>query len=314
MASSKNDFHLDFVGIGAAKAGTTWLNTCINEHPEVLISIKELSFFNDVGGIYDKFLKKYSRGCDWYKKQFPIGENTDKSVWKWYFDRYPPVKRSRLIGDFTVDYLTDFNVAKRIYRHFPKTKIIVCLRDPINRAYSHYIWYRKNFNFEKADTFEKALMLQPEYVRRSLYFENLNPFIELFGLKNIHVVFYRNIQNKPRKVLKDVYKFLGIDSSYEPKCLFSKINKAGKSKNKYLAKLLLVPKLIRESGLATYWYPFSRSLIYIKLQSWYTKINVKEYNYSLLDAETRYKVLPFFIDDINKLEKLLEKDLSSWKH
>ena len=101
----------DFIGIGAMKAGTTWLYQCLSEHPEIPLPDKELNFFGDQD--------TWSMGFDWYEKQLESNKN--------------------VTGEFSVFYLVHPYVIPRIYNRYPATKLIVCLRNPIDRSFSHYL-------------------------------------------------------------------------------------------------------------------------------------------------------------------------------
>jgi hypothetical protein len=122
---------IDFIGIGAAKCGTTWLAKCLEEHPDILMSSgkskKELLFFNNSESV-DKFrdekVSYFDKGYSWYLKQFPD----------------PEIGKIR--GEFTTLYLTDTDAAKRIKEFNPNVKIIAILRNPINMINSTH-WFRK---------------------------------------------------------------------------------------------------------------------------------------------------------------------------
>lgn len=310
--SAAKGFNLDFVGIGAPKAGTTWLNTCIAEHPEVFVSIKELSFFNDAGGIYDKFHRTYTKGIKWYISRFPKKVES-KSPYAYLLKIYPPQKNSRLMGDFTVDYLSRPKAPHRIHDHFPQTKIICVLRQPVERAYSHYVWYKRNFKFEKANTFEEALEKQPLYIEKSLYYKYLKTYFELFGKENILILFYEDIKENPLEVVRQTYKFLNIAENFVPTSLNKKVNKSRVAKYNLVSKVLLIPKFMRDHNLTSVLYPISKTRIYRKAQNIYTRYNTISYDYNVPLTRKNELTQKYFMQDINDLENLLGKDLSIWK-
>ena len=151
----QKNFKLDFIGIGAAKSGTSWVAKCLSEHPDVQFSFaKEVCFFNKKGGIYeDKTEWNYEKGLEWYQNQFPQRES------------------GKIVGEFSVDYLHDEYAPVLIQKNFPEVKLIACLRNPKDMVYSHYWWYKTNFQEEQASTFEEAIKTQPEYLHRALYYE-----------------------------------------------------------------------------------------------------------------------------------------------
>src|SRR3989344_1753054 len=102
-------FKLDFVGIGAEKAGTTWLADCLGDHPEIYIPRqKELFFFNKYDPHYLTVKNyRYKRGISWYKSQFRQSQP------------------QTLKGEFSPTYIYDNEASFRIKKHFPDAKIIV---------------------------------------------------------------------------------------------------------------------------------------------------------------------------------------------
>ena len=108
---NKSKFNIDFIGIGAEKAGTTQVSEMLAAHPEICMSEpKEVSFFNKTesymqGGIN----KHYGKDISWYKKHF--GHQ----------------KKGQILGEFTTVYLYDKEAPKNIHQLYPHTKLIVCL-------------------------------------------------------------------------------------------------------------------------------------------------------------------------------------------
>jgi Sulfotransferase domain len=123
--------------LGGAKCGTTSLYFYLIQHPKILPSIKkELFFFN-----------KFHKTTEWYRKQFPeiIGEE-------------------EITGEGTPIYFVHPQVARRIFDYNPKIKLIVLLRNPVDRAYSQYNHF---INTEKY-TFEEALKIEEDSVKEEM--------------------------------------------------------------------------------------------------------------------------------------------------
>ncbi len=189
LAYAKPDFFI----IGAQKCGTTSLYNYLVKHPCVLSSHeKEIHFFTD----------KYDKGYSWYSKQFP-------SLIKKYY--YTVRKHHRIItGEATPYYLFHPHVAKRIKSAFPKAKIIIMLRNPVDRAFSHYRYHVKlgqePLSFKDAieaeparlqEEYEKMLMDENyssinykifSYLKRGIYIEQVKRWFELFPAEQILVL------------------------------------------------------------------------------------------------------------------------------
>src|SRR5262245_10285732 len=114
----------NFIGIGAPKAGTTWLAKCLGEHPDVFMpGAKELVFF-DYGD--------FEHRLDDYQAHFQ------------------GVRSESAVGEFTTRYMASELPAPRIQRMIPGARLIACLRNPADQIYSHY-WHLSRQNFHQAD-------------------------------------------------------------------------------------------------------------------------------------------------------------------
>ncbi|PIR43012.1 hypothetical protein COV24_05160 [candidate division WWE3 bacterium CG10_big_fil_rev_8_21_14_0_10_32_10] len=292
------DFKLDFIGIGAPRSGTTWVYNCLKEHPQIQMSFeKEISFFNDTGGMFHNYIdSNYKKGLNWYIKQFPI------------------YNKNKKFGSFTVFYLYDKKAAQRIKKHFPNTKIIVVLRNPVDRTYSHYWWYKKGyFEIEKSGSFEEAIVNNPEYVERSKYYKYLKRYYKIFGKDKIHVIIFYDIVNRPRKVIRDLYKFLNVDHTYTPLTLRTKVNTAKKTKYKLITHTINTIKYLRVIHLGFLIDIFKPTIIYKKVNELLVNRGTEEYKYERMKNSTRKMLKKEFLPDIEKLEKLIGRDLGIWE-
>ena len=166
---------LDFIGIGTARSGTTWLYNCLRKHPDIFMPTKkELHFFD----------------CD---KQFSKGIN--------YYNNYFVDRKNELIqGEFTPRYILYKESLLRIKNLYPGVKIIISLRDPVDRAWSQYNFFKYNKKKEPSDNFKLALnaFYKEDYLEKSLYHKQLVNVFDLFPKKNIHIIIADEI-----KVCKD---------------------------------------------------------------------------------------------------------------
>ncbi|MFW6285749.1 MAG: sulfotransferase domain-containing protein [Nanoarchaeota archaeon] len=290
------EFKLDFLGIGAQKAGTTWLYEMLSQHPQINMGDeKEINFFNDKSSFNSKKIEKnYLKGMSWYKKQINP-------------------KKNKINGEISPNYLFDKKVPQRIKKHFPNTKIIVVLRNPISRAYSQFEFVSKTFHIE--NSFFKAIKKQPEFIQRSLYYKQLKRYYDLFKKDQIKVLFFEDIKNNPQKIIKEVEEFLKI-KHFTPNNLNKKVNKTTYPRFKIINKILTKIQKIKTTKLGKklwknkYFWKLNRQFISI-----IKKINLKEgKRIQLSNKDKKYLYENYFKEDIKQLEKLLNKDLSSWKY
>ena len=136
---------IDFIGVGAQKSGTSWIYACLYEHPEICAPIKEIHYFSRE--------RNFKKGIEWYKNIF----NT--------------CKKGQLKGEFSTTYLYDGKTPDRIKKEFPNTKIIISLRNPVDRAFSHYRNEIKGGHIPKNTTFEEAMKNDKSIVEQGMYYK-----------------------------------------------------------------------------------------------------------------------------------------------
>jgi hypothetical protein len=197
---------LDFIVIGAQKAGTTSLFKYMETHPQLYMPPeKECLYFNDD--------ERFSRGWGWYIDEF--------------FNGAPP---DRLWGTVTPHYMIDPRVPERIKDTLPDVKLIALLRNPINRAYSHHLMsVRRGYetrSFEdavyellKPDALEEARKQPTEtngYIVIGEYGRILTKYYERFPHQQIFVSFTEELGHSPEQVLQTIFHFLGVDPGFVP--------------------------------------------------------------------------------------------------
>jgi hypothetical protein len=175
----------DFLYVGAAKSGSSWIYEVLRNHPEVYVPpAKDIQFFD----------KNYHRGINWYASFFADVGATQKC------------------GELSHDYFFDRAYAERIAEHIPQVKVLACLRNPAERIISHYHYARTVF-VDHRETLE-SFSNSDKAVKGSDYLNNLRPFYELFPRENIRILFFDDLRNHPERFAADVYQFIGVDASF----------------------------------------------------------------------------------------------------
>ncbi|MEM1042736.1 MAG: sulfotransferase domain-containing protein [Bacteroidota bacterium] len=200
----------DFLLIGAQKAGTTSLYHYLTQHPRVLpVHRKEVHYF-DIG---------YRRGLGWYRSFFPTAREVQREA--------------ALTGEASPYYLFHPQVPARIRQDLPDAKLIVLMRNPVDRAYSHYHHeVRKGYEtlpFEEAVDREEERIAEEtarlgadpayysqahrsfSYLARGRYLEQLRPWIDRFGREQMLLLPGERMYADPQGVLDAVCGFLGIE-------------------------------------------------------------------------------------------------------
>jgi hypothetical protein len=198
----------DFLIIGAMKCGTTFLYHYLNEHPEIEMSrVQEVNYFS----------RHYYRSKWYYRSFFPFKSKGMKS------------------GESGIHYIFDPRCAARIKKDLPNTKIILLMRNPIDRAQSHY---NQIHTIDPANDFEHAIELEQErigrlqekianskyytsveyetysYANRGLYFEQLSIWLKHYKLEELLIIKSEDMYADPKKVFERVYKHIGVSVNF----------------------------------------------------------------------------------------------------
>lgn len=281
------------MGIGAPKAGTTRIADLLGEHPEVCLSEpKEIHYFN-------------SRMAYFH----PPGNANSQKDYSWYEKHYKHCKADALKGEFSTGYLFDLDAPKRIKERYPDIKLIVCMRHPANRAYSQYIMFREYFQKEKRP-FDEVMKLEDEFIGKSLYYKQISHFLNFFNKEQMHFIFLEDLKDHPKETLQKLYGFLGVEKSFVPEKLNAVANKAKRSKFPIVSTAMGVfTKTMISLGLSG----VVESLKKAGLKDMVISLNSSKLQYEKMSDYARQYVLEQTIPDTEKLETLLERDLSHWK-
>lgn len=197
--------------IGTAKAGTTWLYECLKEHPDVLVSST---------GEVDYFSYYYNKGQDWY------------------LDHFKSNHQHKITVDITPSYLTDGTTPERIFKFNPESIIVLVVRNPIDRAYSHYcMHYRAGIVSANVD---EEINEESRYLQDGLYFKYVKAYEKWFPKEQIVILSYDKLYSDPRKYFNDFCNTVSIDNNFIPTLLDKKYHaRKGKPKRQYLYKTLI---------------------------------------------------------------------------
>ncbi len=192
-----------YIIAGGMRCGTTALNSYLREHPEVTVSSsKEVHFFDE----------KWDLGLDWYRDQFP---GSDGAI---------------AVGEATPNYMFRPFALDRMRDTLPDVKLIVMLRNPADRAYSHY-WHDRT---RGKVTEEFAAMAARElagedigpaaYLDRGRYRRQIVDILERFPRSALHVAAFEDMRSDPDTVFAGVCQFVGVDPTFRPEHLGAAVN------------------------------------------------------------------------------------------
>lgn len=281
---------VDVIGIGVQKAATTWIFSCLAEHPEIhAASIeppgrKELNFFNH----------DYERGYWWYHRRFTFGP------WK--------------TVEFSTLYFHDHDVPARIHRYSPDVRLLLALRNPIDRAFSqHKHEIRKRDLTGRLQDFWTALEQNPSYIEQGLYATHLERWLGYFGADQIHIVLYDDIVSRPLDVITEVYRFVGVDPGHRPASLDRRVNVAAVRRWPGLNRWLRTASRTASKAFGETFVHGVRATGIPAFLRARNRVERDRADVPPLTPSERARLGAFFAAENTRLAELLGRDLSIWR-
>jgi hypothetical protein len=285
----------NFMCIGASKSGTTSLYDILKQHSDIFLpSFKEPHFF-DIPSVYQN-------GIEWYKKTY-----------------FQSLKNEKCIGDFSPTYLFDEHAPERILNDLGvNVKFIIILRNPVDRAYSHYLHSKRdqheNLSFKEALFLEKERFSKKDYLSylrfsytaQGMYCQMLIRYFKFFPRDNFLIInFEEEFVNQRGGTINRILNFLDLENEEFDINISS--NKASKAKSTLLKKVMkktgwwrvLIKRMIPSLKI--------RQIIKNRIQ----RANITTFTPSKLSSlEKRELFNLFFKDDVGELELLLNKRMN----
>lgn len=266
-----------FLGIGPGKAGTTWTYRALRAHPEVYMSpVKETLYFT----------REYDRGLEWYLSFFQGAED------------YPAS------GEISQLYLYSERAPERVRDYRADMQLVVTPRDPVDRAFSHYLWHVRNG--EVTASFEEALEERPYLFRRGFYGRYLSRWLEYFPRKQLLVLPFWELKEDDRAFARRIYDFVGADPDFWPDGGVERALGAARPRVRWLARTLKVgARLARRLGLPRLVQAVKESSLVRNLWEPYGEGERPE-----VDTGTRARFLAEVADDVRRLTELTGIDFA----
>ncbi|MEP7129431.1 MAG: sulfotransferase [Chitinophagales bacterium] len=285
----------NFFIVGAPKAGTTSLYYYLKKHPEVFMSsIKEPNYFS-----YEETVKQ-----NLYHKEKGVGTLEE------YLQLFETANgRHKAVGEASVSYLFYPSVPAKIKELSPDAKIIMSLRNPVDRAFSHYFMEHKlgyvSESLEnivsKTSKHKFAHLWYQQYIELGLYYEQVKRYIDVFGKDNVRIFIYDELSDDMQGMILNVLHYLNIDPSFMPD-LEGKYNTYSAPRNNFL-RAIYSQKNLRL---------FARKIIPDHKVEAIKKLFLTRKVKQVKHDDTVDRMQAIFKPDIMQLEKLINKDLSRW--
>ena len=293
----------NFLIVGAAKSGTSSLHNYLNQHIDI-------------------FMPSYTeQGVKVKEPRFLIKDliqnRVHNGIWNWsdYKELFNNVKDEKLIGESTVLYLYYYKEAiKNIkLRLGDDIKIIIMLRNPVERAYSAYQHVSRGM--KENNTFEKALELEEErldkdpfltpmvmYKSMGMYFKMVKAYLESFD--QVHIIYYEDFRDNTMDSVQKTFDFLEVDR--DPSINIKMYNVGGRRWKNHLLK-----RFFMKQGRFHF---LLKSLIPNRFRTFFRNqlVNYSMENSPTISLKVKKELRSFFKKDIEHLSKLLNKDLKHW--
>jgi len=293
----------DFFIVGAPKSATTSLFSYLKQHPDVFLPKKELYYF-----CYDlTFLAP------------PLTEDI-------YLSYYAEATNQKAVGDASVYYLVSPHAAESIKRFNSNARVIIMLREPASMVYSLHSQLLSNGD-EVIENFEEALAAEEQrieegkvnyrhqgpleavfYTHIAQYYGQVKRYIDVFGKDKVHIILFDDFIKNPKEEYAKVLKFLEITEIMPQE--FDTINPNKVTRSKALLRFIInPPDFVKRLGRVVLPHHSKRRQMVIDTL-W--KMNTKYEKREPIKPETREKLKAAYRGDIEKLQQLLNRDLSNW--
>lgn len=266
---------IDFLIIGAAKSATTWLQRTLQADPAVSMPDPELHYFS----------RFHHRGH------------------AWYFDQFPRTEGRKLTGEKSNSYLDTPVAAERVKALLPHASLIVQLRNPVERAYSDYcMLYRRG----EVDGDIRAYLgarrdARNRFLVGGCYHEQLQRYREHFPESQMLVLLFEDMIADRDAQVKQVRSFLGLGANLGLAAVTKKV--------KDRSEPMIGPRLRKViKPLKPLLRPFRANPVFAAVRG----MLAREISYPPLTPELRSQLIDFYSADVERLARLLKRDLSSW--
>jgi hypothetical protein len=273
----------DFLIVGAAKSGTTWLGQALHQNPANFLVPHEVHYFSRHFG-------------DMSPQQYEA--------------LFAASRAEQRRGEKSNSYLTDPYAAQRIREALPGVRLVAILRCPIDRAYSGYCMRlrRGKASPDIGAYLDPAGPRSGELLANGLYHRQLSRYFDLFPRQQIHVALYEDIAARPGGLLAEVSDFIGSPFSPGDERLMQRVNARPEAE--------LPPALRRAAGRLLGSEHLRRAVVapLKRTGAWRAAraALAREVSYPPLDEAQRDRLRGFYAEDVARLSALTGRDLSHW--
>ena len=276
----------NFIGIGAQKCASTWIYRILSDHPEVAVYPgKEIDFFSNY----------YDHGYQWYEGH--LGDADDAKV----------------MGEVSTSYFADSDTPERVFSYNPGMRVVLSLRDPIERAYSNHLHEVRHMRFTGHNLeFENGLENNPMYLMQSYYAQQLARWLAVFPRSQVLVLFQEDIRDAPLMQAQNLYRFLGVSEDHQSWFLDKKVNESRALKNAKLDGFLKgLGRFGRSIGVGAVVEAVKKNGLVRHLRRSHNQIDLRQVIPPMRE-DTRLRLQEMLADDMCELSRQLGREDLPW--
>lgn len=297
-------FPPNFFILGAAKSGTTSLYSYLRQHPDVFMpDVKEpryMAYADDpppMNGPGDE-------------------DSNDEAVFtrEAYEALFTPAGDEAAVGEASPNYLYSEPAPSRIHRMAPDAQLFAILRNPVERAYSHYLHLLRSGR-EPLDSFAAALDAEPRrrnegwewswhYQAMGFYGQQLQRYLDQFPREQITIYLFEDFTDAPLEVTTDIFRRLGVNPTFEPDTTLRRRTTGVPRSNRFQQFLYNPDNPLRR--LSRYVLPESVR------DRWLTRLKNANLRKPPLSDEVRARLVDTYREDVQTLQSLIDRDLTHW--
>ena len=293
-----------FLLVGAARSGTTAIHSYLRQCPDIFMPrAKEPNFF----AFEDQVLTCKGPGAEYINNSTTRMED--------YLRLFDAAPQGALRGEASPLYLFSDRAAQRIRHHVPECRLIVVLRNPVEQAWSHFMYATKQ-SIETEPDFVRALRLEEErlaagwqplfgYSRFPAYADQMERFLAEFPREQILVRLYEDLEQDPGRLMADMFQFIGVTSGFVADT-GQKLNAGGVPKNRAFQDFLMKSN------------PLTKAIGFIMPRElrWRIRDRLAKLNMTRVEggmpAEARRILQDRLGGQIARLGPMIGRDLSAW--
>jgi len=299
-----------FIIIGAGKSGTTALHHFLSEHPEVFMTpVKETNFFELEG------MPVLSDPTDDPERLYHYPQSINN--WNDYNALFAQAGDVKAIGEASPMYLYGKRAPQHIHDKLPNVKLVAILREPVDRLYSRWLHLLRDGNdpigsFEGCMDRESIWWKRNDLIQEGLYGTHIKRYVDLFTPDQLKIFLHDDLKHNPQQVMKELFEFIGVDPGFQAP-LEREYNVSGKPKNSLVDRLIGSNSILIQSAKRI--APGVVNQIKDgKAKQWLTAMRKQNMDRPAIDKAFKNTIFQeVYADEVDKLEALIQRDLTHWK-